>query len=145
MTAIFERRLSFIGQKTDTRGYLLVLVNVQEARAAVRRPDHGSLSLRAVERRLGIHTSTLRGLIAGGHLATEIAVNPVNRRPQTVVTEAEMTRFEAETVTLSRLARERQQSREALQRMLAARGIKPAIVIEAAKRTLLFRRDAVPA
>ncbi|MCB5175918.1 TniQ family protein [Microvirga lenta] len=145
VTAIFEGRLSFVGQRTDTRGYLSVLVDVEEVRAAVRRPDHGSLSLRAVERRLGVHTSAIRGLIEGGHLATEIAVNPVNRCPQTVVTEAEMTRFETETVTLSRLARERQQSREALQRMLAARGIKPAIVIEAAKRTLLFRRDAVPA
>jgi hypothetical protein len=144
VAAILERTLAFIGQRMDTRGYLSVLVNVEEVRAAVRRPDHGSLSLRAVERRLGVHTSAVQGLIEGGHLATEIAVNPVNRCPQTVVTEEEMERFETETVTLSRLARERHQSREALQRMLAARGIKPAIVIEAAKRTLLFRRDAVP-
>ncbi|MBJ6127865.1 TniQ family protein [Microvirga splendida] len=144
VAAILERSLGFIGQRTGTRGYLSVLVNVEEVRAAVRRPDHGSLSLRDVERRLGVHTSAVQGLIAGGHLASEVAVNPVNRCPQTVVTEVEMTRFESETVTLSRLARERHQSREALRRMLAARGIKPAIVIEAAKRTLLFRRDAVP-
>ncbi|MBD2746620.1 TniQ family protein [Microvirga sp. BT688] len=144
VTAVLERHLSFIGQRTGTRGYLSVLVNVEEVRAAVRRPDHGSLSLRDVERRLGVHTSAVKGLIAGGHLASGTAVNPVNRCPQTVVTEAEMTRFESETVTLSRLALERHQSREALRRMLAARGIKPAIVIEAAKRTLLFRRDTVP-
>jgi len=144
VTAILERSLAFVRQRTDTRGYLSVLVNVEEIRVAVGRPDHGSLSLREVERHLGVHTSTVQGLIAGGHLATEVAVNPVNRCPQTVVTQAEMTRFESETVTLSRLARERHQSREALQRMLAARGIKPAIAIEAAKRTLLFRRDSVP-
>ncbi|WP_414470631.1 TniQ family protein [Microvirga sp. M2] len=144
VAAILERRLSFVGQRTNTRGYLSVLVSMDEVRAAVRRPDHGSLSLRAVERRLGVHTSTVQGLIAGGHLATEVAVNPVNRCPQTVVPEAEMARFESETITLSRLARERHQSRGALQRTLVAHGIKPAIVIEAAKRTLLFRRDTVP-
>lgn len=144
VTAILERALTFIGQRAGTRGYLSVLVNVEEVRAAVRRPDHGSLSLRDVERRIGVHTSAVKGLIAGGHLATETAVNPVNRCPQTVVTDTEMTRFETENATLSRLANERHQSRETLRRMLAARGIKPAIVIEAAKRTLLFRRDAVP-
>lgn len=144
VAAILERALAFVGQRTDTRGYLSVLVNVDEIRAGVRRPDHGSLSLREVERRLGVHTSAVQCLIAGGYLATEVAVNPVNRCPQAVVTEEEMTRFESETATLSRLARERLQSREALQRTLAAQGIKPAIVIEAVKRTLLFRRDSVP-
>jgi hypothetical protein len=144
VTAILERSLAFVGQRTDTRGYLSVLVSVDEVRAAVRRPDHGSLSLRTVERRLGVHTSAVQGLIAGGYLATEIAINPVNRCPQTIVTETEMTRFESETVTLSRLAQERHQSRETMRRMLAAQGIEPAIVIEAAKRTLLFRRESVP-
>ncbi|WP_246216037.1 hypothetical protein [Microvirga makkahensis] len=42
VAAILKRRQSFFGRRSDTRGYLSVLVNVEETRSAVRCLDHGA-------------------------------------------------------------------------------------------------------
>ncbi|WP_200341500.1 hypothetical protein [Rhodovibrio sodomensis] len=77
-----------------------------EVREQVRGQEHGGIKLRDVERRMGWSTAVVKDLISEGLLPARTAINPKNRCPQTVVDESDLKSFNAEYVSLHRLAKE---------------------------------------
>lgn len=109
------------------RGYMSLLVDVEEVRALVRGADHGGFTGEALQDRLQTTDRVIRKLITGGHLKTETVINPINRCPTVIVTAAEVARFEAEYVSLFVLAKQQGRHFRAVKKEIEAAGIKPAM------------------
>jgi hypothetical protein len=109
------------------RGYMAVLVDVEEVRALVRGPDHGGFTAVALKDRMQMHDGTVRRLMAAGHLKTVTVVNPVNRCPTVVVPAVEVARFEREYISLFALAKQQGRHHMAVKKELEAVGIEPAL------------------
>lgn len=139
--ALLDGRLTRKAQLTSEHGYMSVLVDVEEVRALVRGADLGGLASQALAGRLRVADRVTRKLIAGGHLRTVIAINPVNRCPVTIVPTEDVERFEAEFVTLFALARQQGRHHLAVKKELDAAGVKPAIHSEKVGATIYRRRD----
>ncbi|MER0240068.1 TniQ family protein [Fulvimarina sp. MAC8] len=122
---LLEGRLATVGVDGNTRGYMSVLVDADEVKALVRREDHGGLSLRAVEKRMGWSTRVVTSLIDHGFLPCTVAVNPVNRCPQRVVMESDLVTFDESFVSLHSLAKERKVYFKKLKAEMIARGVEP--------------------
>jgi hypothetical protein len=88
------------------RGYMALLVDVDEVRDPVRGADPGGFTGRMLAERLGVADRVTGKPIAGGHLKTVTVINPVNRCPMIVVPEADVERFEGEFVSLFALAKQ---------------------------------------
>jgi hypothetical protein len=140
---ILERKLTWVGRLTGERGYMAVLVNVEEVRQHVRREDHGGVSLRQVEQRLGTSTAVVKALIRLGHLPSRTAINPVNRCPQTVVDPGELEAFQRTYVSLAALAAERGKHFRRLKAMLDEAGVAPAFEEGTVPATFYRRGDLV--
>lgn len=124
---ILEKKLAWTGVQRDVRGYLSVLVKVNEVKAAVRGPDHGGLTTVEVREALQAHHRVVLALVEHGHLATFRAPNPVNRCIQTLVATAELKRFRKTYVSLYMLAKERNRHHVVMKTELDAAGIRPAL------------------
>ncbi|MCG7394272.1 TniQ family protein [Microvirga sp. ACRRW] len=122
---ILDGRLVRVGRDARTTGYLSVLVDPNEIKPLVRRPDHGGLSLRAVEKALGTDTRVVKALIAAGHLPATRVIHPVKRNEQTVVLPSEVEIFAARFVSLSTIAREHGWAMRTLKPALRQAGIVP--------------------
>lgn len=81
---ILDKKLVWTGVERGVRGYLSVLVKVDEVKAAVRGPDHGGLTIVEVREALQANYRVVLALFKHGHLATFRAPNPVNRCVQTL-------------------------------------------------------------
>jgi hypothetical protein len=88
--ALLDGRLIRKAQLAGERGYMALLVDLEEVRALVRGVDLGGLGSRALADRLRVADK----------------VNPINRCPTVIVTAAEVERFEAEYVSLFVLAKQ---------------------------------------
>jgi hypothetical protein len=86
---ILDRKVARKWRLASERGYMSVLVDVEEIRALVRGPDHGGFTGEALQDRLLTADRVIRKLIAGGHLKTETMINPINRCPTVIVTAEE--------------------------------------------------------
>lgn len=107
--------------------FMSLLVDPGEVLELVRLPDHGGLSLRAVEKELGTNTAVVSALIESGHLASDRRVNSIKRQPQTVVYPAVLAAFKQTYVSLHDLAISGHHNPGALRRDLDAAGILPAL------------------
>ncbi len=125
--AILDGRLTRKARLAGERGYMAVLVDVEEVRALVRGADHGGLTGRALAERLSVADRVTAKLIAGGHLKTVEVVNPINRCPIKVVPTEEVERFEREFVSLFALAKQQGRHFRAVKKELDAAGVKPAM------------------
>jgi hypothetical protein len=134
----------WIGRNARRRGYMSVLVDVDEIRAAVRLPDHGGLSLRQAATRLSTTDGVVQRLIDGGYLRVRTATNPVNRCPEKVIDPAEVDQFRAKYISLHLLARARRAHLPHVARDLARAGITPAIQRSAVGATFYFLSDLAP-
>jgi hypothetical protein len=123
---ILENELPWVGRLRKDRGYLSVVVNIDDVKRAMRGPDHGGVSLRQVAQRLCTNDRVVTALITQKHLATFTAKNPVNRCMQTLVTPKELERFLKTYVSLHVLAKERKQFGAAVKKDLEAAGTRPA-------------------
>ena len=123
---ILDHRLNWIGRATSERGYLSARVDVDEVRAKVRGTNHGGLTLREVANRLGTADRVIGPLIAGGHLTTRTALNPINRCPQIVIMPNEVARFSRKYVSLFTLAKARRKHFKRVLKELDAKGVEPA-------------------
>ncbi len=67
---ILNRKLTRVRYRCDVPGYLSVRVDLDELKGLVRGcgQDHGGLTLREVERRLGSSSAVVKALTALGHL-----------------------------------------------------------------------------
>lgn len=129
---VLDGTLQNLGRDPDARGYLSLLVDVEEIRPLVRLEiEPAGVTLRDVEKRLGISHAAMVAMIAPGPdgeppiLASERVINPVNRCPQTVVPFAAFEAFEREYVSLAQLARETGVNARKLKARLEAEGVKP--------------------
>jgi hypothetical protein len=125
--AVLDGRLTRKAQITGERGYMSVLLNIEEVRALVSGADLGGLTSQALADRLRVADKVTRKLIAGGHLRTITAINPVNRCPVVIVPTEDIERFEAEFVTLFTLARQPGRHFRKVKQELNAAGVEPAI------------------
>ncbi|WJS00319.1 TniQ family protein [Roseibium aggregatum] len=131
---ILDRRLGTIRMDPDLTGFLAVLVDPEEVKSLVRREDHGGYSLREVEQKLNTTTQVIKALIEHNHLEAEIAVNPINRCPQTIVKRDVLTAFMDKFETASSLARRSGSHLQTMMKRLDGLGVPPA-----------FPKDQIPA
>lgn len=68
--AVLDGRLTRKARLTSERGYMALLVDVEEVRALVRGADPGGFSAEALGERLQTRPHVIRKLIAAGHLAS---------------------------------------------------------------------------
>ncbi|KQW23203.1 hypothetical protein ASC80_07895 [Afipia sp. Root123D2] len=114
-------------QLTSERGYMSVLVDVEEVRTLVRGPDLGGLTGLQIKDKLSTTAKVASALIKHGHLKSITAINPINRCPTVVVPIHEVERFEREFVSLFAIARRQGRHHMAVKKELLAAGVKPAI------------------
>lgn len=103
---ILDGRLFRKSRLTSERGYMSVLVDIEEVGALVRGPDHGGLTGLEIKDRLSATAKVAAALIKHGHLKTITVINPVNRCPIVVVPVVEVERFAADYVSLFALAKQ---------------------------------------
>jgi len=109
------------------RGYMSVLIDVEEVRALVRRPDHGGLTGTEIKDKLSTTAKVAAALIKHGHLKTITVVNPMNRCPTVVVPAGEVERFARKYISLFALAKQQRRHFRAVKKELDAAGIEPAL------------------
>jgi len=123
------------------RGYMSVLVDVEEVRTLVRGPDHGGFTSVALKDRLQTNDRVARALMTQRHLKTITVINPVNRCPTVIVPAEEVKRFEREYVSLFTLAKQQGRHFRKVKQELDAAGIRPALDPEKIGATFYRRRD----
>ncbi|WP_294642433.1 TniQ family protein [uncultured Aureimonas sp.] len=140
---LLDGRLERVAAGDDERGFLSVLVDVDEIRPHVVRPDHGGMTLREVERELVTSTKVVANLIDLGLMAASTVPNPVTNAPQRVVTRDELARFRREYVLLHGLAASRGVHSLRVKKELAAAGVEP-VVERSVLDATLYRRSDIP-
>ena len=124
---ILDGKLDRKWQLRGERGYMSVLIDVEEVRALVRGPDHGGLTGMGIKDKLSTTTKVAAALIKHGHLATITVVNPVNRCPTVVVPVEEVERFARKYISLFALAKQQRRHFRAVKKELEAAGVDPAL------------------
>lgn len=119
-------------------------VDIDEIRRKVALPEHGGISLREVEHRLGTTTPTVRALIQGGHLPVRVERNPVNRCKQRVVSPSDLSDFANRYVSLHGLASKNNEHIARMKERLERAGIEPAFKL-GDKAARYYERDQVRA
>jgi hypothetical protein len=112
---------------TSERGYMSLLLDVEEVRALVRGPDHGGLTGLQIKDRLSTTAAVAAALIKHGHLPAVTVINPINRCPIVVVMPDQVDRFDAEYVSLFAIARKRGLHHMVVKKALTAAGVQPAL------------------
>lgn len=123
---ILDRKLAWVGEAAGQRGYLSVLVDVDEIRVKTRGPDHGGLTQREVANLLQTNDGVVRALTAAKHLRTFTAKDPVNHCPMVLIRPEEAARFQREYVSLFMLAKENRKHFRRVLKELNEQGIEPA-------------------
>ena len=126
LNMILDRKLSWVGRLTSERGYIAVLVDVEEIRSKTRGAETGGLTRRPASKRLRTAEKVVDALIKAGHLRTFIARDPINHCPQVLISHEEMDRFCRKYVSLFTLAEELGQHFRRVLKALDARGVEPA-------------------
>lgn len=134
--AVLDGRLTRKGALAGERGYMSLLVDVEELRALVRGADHGGLTAEALAERLQTRPHVIRKLMIAGHLKAVTVINPVNRCPITAVPQEDVERFEAEFVSLFTIARQQGRHHMAVKKDLEAAGVEPAFDPETVGATI---------
>jgi hypothetical protein len=140
---IQETKLSWIGRRSGVRGFLSVLVNVDEVRPFAAGEALRGLTIGQAVSKLHTNDRVLKGLIKVGAIQTVKQRHPVARNMQTIITHEEIARFNDEFVSLFILARQRGKHMPILLQELQALGVQPAPELEGIGATF-FRRSEVP-
>jgi hypothetical protein len=143
VSLLLDGKLEWVGRLGGQRGYLSVIVDVDEVREKLTDPGHGGLNLRQVELDLGLPTAALKALLADGVLPSRTAINPVNRCPQTVVDASDLAQFKQIFVSLSTLSKERRMNPRRLKNELHRIGVKPTFDPESIGKGYVYRREHV--
>jgi hypothetical protein len=138
---ILDGNLTRKWRLASERGYMAVLVDVDEVRALTRGPDHGGFTAIALKDRMQTSDRVPPKLIAAGYLKAITVVNPINRCPTVVVPAEEVERFEATYVSLFALAKSQGRHFWVVKKELEAAGVKPALRQEDVGATFYRRRQ----
>ncbi|MDR6632655.1 hypothetical protein J2X72_001439 [Phyllobacterium sp. 1468] len=103
---ILDRKLTRVRKLPGERGFMSVLVDMDEVLPLVRKSEHGGVSLRQTEKLLGVSTGVLMALLENNVVPSRTDTNPINRCPQTVVDQEHIEIFKATYVSLIKLAQE---------------------------------------
>ncbi|KQQ85698.1 TniQ family protein [Aureimonas sp. Leaf324] len=140
---LFGGKLTRVGIDPDVRGYLSVLVDPEEIKTLLAPRAEGIVTLRAVEQELRTSTVVVKKLVDRGHLRARTIVNPVMRRPQTIVDRDELDQFKRSYVSLNTLADDRGRHFRRLARELREAGIAPIDDPKVLEITLYRRIDVI--
>lgn len=139
---VLDGKLKRKWKLASERGYMALLLDLEEVRALVRGPDHGGLTGLQIKDKLSTTAKVAAALIKHGHLKSTTIVNPVNRCPTVVVALEEVERFEREFVSLFALARRHNCHHMAIKKKLDAAGVKPAMDAKTVGATF-YRREKI--
>ncbi len=126
---------------TSERGYMSLLLDIDEVRALVRGQELDGLTRIEIGDRLSTTDRVAAALIRHGYLPTVTAINPVNRCPLAVVPVEDVERFAAEYVSLFALAKQQGRHHMVIKKELDADGIKPALDAQKIRASFYFRKD----
>jgi TniQ len=140
---IQETKLSWIGCRSGVRGFLSVLVNVDEVRPLATGEALRGLTIEQAVSKLHTNDRVIKGLIRVGAIQTVKQRHPVMRNMQTIIPHDELASFDEKYVSLFTLARERGKNLPTLLREFQVLGVKPAPELGGVGATF-FRRSDVP-
>lgn len=123
---ILDNGLEYLAQSGPAQTLSALRVDIEEIRRKVALPEHGGMSLREVEQRLGTTSPTIRALVDGGHLPARIERNPVTRCNQRVVSPSDLSDFAKRYVSLHGLALKSNVHIARMRERLQSAGIEPA-------------------
>lgn len=138
---VLDGKLTRKWRLTSERGYMSLLLDIEEVRALVRGPELDGLTRVEISYRLPTTTKIAAALIEHGYLTTVTAINPVNRCPVTVVPVEDVERFAREYVSLFALAKQQGRHHMVIKKELNAAGIKPALDAGKIKASFYRRSD----
>lgn len=141
---ILDNGLEYLTQSGPAQTLNALRVDIDEIRRKVALPEHGGMSLREVEHRLGTTTPTVRALVQGGYLPARIERNPVNRCKQRVVSPSDLSDFANRYISLHGLASKNNVPIARLKERLASAGIEPAFQL-GDKAARFYERDRIRA
>jgi hypothetical protein len=122
---VLDGKLKRKWKLASERGYMSLLLDLEEVRALVRGPDHGGYTAVALTERLRVADRVTAALIKYGILKSITVINPINRCPTVVVPAAEVERFERTFVSLFAIARQRKRHFMAVKKELQLAGVEP--------------------
>ena len=122
---VLDGKLQRKWRLAGARGYMTLLLDLEEVRTLVRGPNHGGYTTVALSDRLRVADRVSAALIKHGHLKSVTVINPVNRCPTVVVPAAEVERFEREFVSLFAIARQQRRHFMAVKKELQHAGVEP--------------------
>lgn len=124
---ILDNSLSGKWRLSSERGYLSVLVDLDEVREHVKGPENDTLSIEATRQRWKTTANVVRALIRHNYLATVDVINPLNRCPVKAIPIDSIERFEQTYVSLYAMTRLRKVHYKTFIQSLEAGGIFPAV------------------
>lgn len=140
---ILERKLPWVGRLRDVRGYLSVLVDIDQIKSFLHGQDLEGLTAHEVQQRWRTSHRVIQALIENGHLTQKTVISPVNRCPILIIEREQVERFENTFVSLHALAAELATHFNAVKSALTALGSRPALE-PATYHATFFRRDEIP-
>jgi hypothetical protein len=127
---VLDGKLTRKWRLTSERGYMSLLLDIDEVRALVRGPELDGLTRIEIGDRLSTTDRVAAALIRHGYLPTVTAINPVNRCPLAVVPVEDVERFAREYVSLFALAKQQGRHHMVIKKELDAAGVQPALDVK---------------
>ena len=141
---ILHRKLPWTGQLAGQRGYMSVLVRLDEVKALVRKRSDDGLTARRLASYLRTSSHVVKSLVSSGHFTMVEIVNPVSRCAVRVVPPDEAERFRSTYVSIHELSLAYGIHCQTVENRLERAGITPAITREAAKTPFYVRSSIEP-
>jgi hypothetical protein len=134
---IVDRRLDWVGCRTDLRGFASIVVDPEEVANVLRQSHPQMLTAEAAAARLKLSDNAVRHLIGKLLVATTMK-HPVTRQMRLFLDPADVDRFDEEYISLFNLSRWTKRGSRALKIDLATRSIHP--VLEETGVITIYRR-----
>lgn len=142
---ILDRKLVWVGRRTDVGGYLSILVDASEVKRLVRGLPFDGMALIVVERELKSSYYVVKALVEHGHLPVRRVLNPASRHAIQLVDRKDLEAFRAKYVALAELAAERGVNLRKVLVELRDMGVHPALDPAIYKARFYRRKDIVSA
>jgi hypothetical protein len=139
---ILGGKLSRRARLLSERGYMALLVDLNELRQHVRKPALDGLTIQAVMTEMGTFHAVVRALIDNGKLQSYCANHPITNRAVNLIPRAELDEFNRTYVSLAELAKRQCKHPRTVRVALEQRGIVPAPELDKTIYSILFYKRA---
>ena len=140
---VLDRRLATVRRNPDVRGYMGMLVDPVDVRAALGKESRDGLSVKEVRVQTGWSQNVAVALLTNGLLKCRLAPNAITRIPERIVDQSDLDDFTGRYVQLRQVAEERKVHHAHLKVALAEVGIHP-VFDRAMAGTPFYVREALP-